>query len=290
MTTTIADAINTYLSSGEHDPLADVWLGESVFERCRGADTALREALVAEVLARTRRVRAPRRVNEAELEAVTRARVTPMVNGLFAANERATVTVVLARSVVFLTPRNMAAILRSEVYLSTAWNLANLYLLSCGARLLSKEALKIIGLSQATTCFVSMRYLDGEGRFDDVVLHEAAHIFHNCKRERIGLPSTRRREWLLDIAFGKRETFAYACEALGRIHELGATQRERAKLLAEHADGHLPVDESVDSDEYIDILREAVSARNGWRRILQRCAPPKRPAQARERPFSAHCE
>ena len=28
-------------------------------------------------------------------------------------------------------------------------------------------------------------------------------------------------------------------------------------------------------DEYIDILREAVSARNGWKRILERCSPRK---------------
>jgi len=55
----------------------------------------------------------------------------------------------------------------------------------------------------------------------DYAIHEAAHIFHNCKREMIGLPATRRREWLLDIDYAKRETFAYACEAYSRILELG---------------------------------------------------------------------
>jgi hypothetical protein len=29
----------------------------------------------------------------------------------------------------------------------------------------------------------------------------------------------------------------------------------------------------VGRDEYVDILSEAVSARNGWKRILARCAP-----------------
>ena len=31
----------------------------------------------------------------------------------------------------------------------------------------------------------------------------------------------------------------------------------------------------VEVDEYLDILREAVVARNGWKRILDRCSPPR---------------
>lgn len=34
--------------------------------------------------------------------------------------------------------------------------------------------------------------------------------------------------------------------------------------------------EDVDQAELIDIVAEAVDARNGWKRILQRCSPPKR--------------
>ena len=34
-----------------------------------------------------------------------------------------------------------------------------------------------------------------------------------------------------------------------------------------------PGDDSIDLDEYLDILQDAVAARNGWKRILQRCAP-----------------
>ena len=39
------------------------------------------------------------------------------------------------------------------------------------------------------------------------------------ERRTVGLPETRQREWLLDIDFRKRETFAYACEAYSRILE-----------------------------------------------------------------------
>lgn len=107
------------------------------------------------------------------------------------------------------------------------------------------------------------------------MVHEAAHIFHNCKRETIGLRETRRREWLLEIDYAKRETFAYSCEAYSRILELGKTSSARRRLLPELSEGSMPPDERVEGAEYVDILREAVSARNGWKRILDRCSPPK---------------
>ena len=79
---------------------------------------------------------------------------------------------------------------------------------------------------------------------------------------------------MLEIEYGKRETFAYACEAYSRILDLGNGTKGRLRLLAEHEQGPMPPDERVNIDEYMDILREAVTARNGWKRILQRCAPP----------------
>ena len=270
--------IERFLRTGKHDMLGAAWPGKTVTETSVTATAALRDALVAAVLCRTRHATLPDTIEATDLVAVTRKKVRPMVQGLFPVHEQPIVLDVLGRSVIYLTSRNIEAILRDEMYLHTAWSLANLYLLSCDAELLSEEAPQIVGLSQATTCFVSMQYLRGGGRFDDVVVHEAAHIFHNCKRERVGLKGTRRREWLLDIAFGRRETFAYACEALSRIHELGDSAIARRRLLSEVEAGSMPSDKSVDASEFIDILREAVGARNGWKRILQRCAPPERRA------------
>jgi hypothetical protein len=37
----------------------------------------------------------------------------------------------------------------------------------------------------------------------------------------------------------------------------------------------MPADDRLDVEEYLDILREAVAARNGWKRILARCSPPQ---------------
>lgn len=42
----------------------------------------------------------------------------------------------------------------------------------------------------------------------------------------------------------------------------------------------MPAKEHVDASEYVDILREAVATRNGWKRILERCSPAR---QARRR-------
>ena len=96
---------------------------------------------------------------------------------------------------------------------------------------------------------MSMAYFRPNGQFDDFVVHEAAHIFHNCKRQTIGLPATGRREWLLDIDFGKRETFAYGCEVYSRMLQLGRSAAARCELLSQAENGlSLPDDRVVASE------------------------------------------
>jgi hypothetical protein len=114
----------------------------------------------------------------------------------------------------------------------------------------------------------------------DFIVHEAAHVFHNCKRHTMGLPETRTREWPLEIDFGKREMFAYACETFSRVVEGGPTRTSRLALVAEVAKPHPPNDDRVVHEEYLDILFEAAGARNRWRRTLARRAPPRRTRRA----------
>ena len=147
--------------------------------------------------------------------------------------------------------------------------------MSVGCERLSRDAPNIVGLSEETTCYVSGAYFRSQDAFADYIVHEAAHVFHNCKRATVGLKETRRRDYLLDIDYRKRETFAYACESYSCIVARGGTAADRRAALDAHADGSLPGGESIDVDEYLDILQEAVAARNGWKRILQRCAPLK---------------
>ncbi len=270
-------AVRHYLSTGEHDSCFHGWPGGNLFDAARAGDAVLRDALIAEVRSRTASATMPPAVQAVDVVAMTRAKVTPMVEGLFPQQERAAVLATLERSVIFLVPDNIEPVLRSAPWLHTAWSLANLYLVSIGAPMLSQEARSIVGLSEETTCYVSVDYFRDQDPFADYLVHEAAHIFHNCKRATVGLRETRSREWLLDIDFGMRETFAYACEAYSRVLALGDTPARRREALTAHAKGSLPGHETVDTDEYLDILQEAVDVRNGWKLILRRCAPSKAP-------------
>lgn len=268
--------VERYVGGGrcdDHFYLA--WPGNGFLARAEHGHTALRQALIADVGKRTRRAVAPEAPAGLDVTGFARGKIAPMVRGLFPRAEQATVLDVLGRSVVFLTPANIEAVLRETRWHKTAWDLANLYLASVGAKLLSEDATQILGLSEETTCYVSLAYFRNGSRFEDFVVHEAAHVFHNCKRRTIGLPATRRREWLLEIDFARRETFAYACEAYSRIFELGERPHARRALLSELERGPMPREDRVDAQEYLDIVREAVAARNGWKRILARCSPPR---------------
>jgi len=271
--TTVASEINRYLRSGGTDVYHSAWPSHSFMERALQARSDLRGALVDEVLRRSEGVALPDVPSPDEITALTRRRTEPMVRGLFPRAEQDIVLALVERSVVFLTPANVAEALIEESFDQEAWDLANLYLNSIGAELLGPDAPTIVGISQEATCFVTPRYFDEEAPFADFVVHEVAHIFHNCKRRVAGLRHTRRKEWLLDIQFQKRETFAYSCEAFSRIIERAPRFRARRELAAEFAERFTTSDKRVDPAEVADIVREASTRRNGWKAILARCAP-----------------
>lgn len=241
------------------------------------ADQAMRSALIAEVLRRTGNV-APYAVRAIDHIAFTRAKVNPMVTGLFPESERSSILSMLEKSVVFLTGDNIGQVLQ-QCRLSTAWTLANLYLSSINAPPLSKNAPLIVGLSEETTCYVSHEYFHEQNRFSDFVVHEAAHVFHNCKRFTVGLPETRTKEFLLNIDFHQRETFAYACEVYSRILELSPARKDRIRLLEDVRQTFTPPDDKVDIEKFQSALQAAVASKNGWQKILKICAPQKRPRQ-----------
>ncbi len=272
-----AGEIERYLRTGDHDPLFAAWPGNHLLEKASAGSADLSSALVAEAERRARGRTIPESVPAIDLVALARRKVEPMVRGLFPRSEQEAVIGLLERSIVFLTPDRIASILRGRSFPHSAWMLANLYLVSLGAEPLSADAPRIVGMSEETTCFVSVEYFDAaeQGPFEDFVVHEAAHVFHSCKRRTIALrESPRRGEWLLDIAFRKREMFAYACEAYSRILERATRPADR-RALAKEAAGNDPPDDSVDPEEYASILRAATAARTrlgGFRAILDRCA------------------
>jgi hypothetical protein len=126
----------------------------------------------------------------------------------------------LEQSVVFLTKENIERLLLGYGFDSSAWTLVNLYLASLGAELLTENAPLLVGLSEETTCYVSPEYFAEDDPFADFIAHEAAHIFHNCKRATIGLSETRTKEWSLDIEYRKRETFVLVRSLLARFSVL----------------------------------------------------------------------
>lgn len=276
-TPTVADEVERYLRTGDTDPYRAAWPSQSFYERAQLAGADLENALVAEVSRRANGWEPPPALVAIEdLVAFTCIKVEPMVRGLFPRAEQDAVLALVERSVVFLTPSNIEEVLREAQWPRSAWDLANLYLGAIGADLLADDAPQILGLSEETTCYVSPAYFEEEDPFADFVVHEVAHIFHNCKRRNAGLRETRRREWLLDIDFRKRETFAYACEAYACVLRRAKKPAERVALAAELRDSFGTGDARVEPGEIAEIVREAAARRNGWKVILERCAPPKR--------------
>jgi hypothetical protein len=274
--TALEREIAHYLQTGDYDPYYRAWPEGGMLVRAQKMEAVLRNALIKAVRKRTQDISPSSGTANLDQTTLTKSKIVPMVNGLFPESERSLVISILEKSVVFLIPENIECVLEEVPFLGTAWNLANLYLTSIGVPCLSEEAVQLEGLSEETTCFVSMRYFSQQDRFADFIVHEAAHVFHNCKRETTGLPHTRTREWLLEIDFGKRETFAYSCEAYSRILEMCSCRTQLKPLLADYAATSRTGDDRVDDDEIVDILEEAISAKNGWKRILKRCSPQRR--------------
>ena len=278
---TLAGEVQRYLLTGESDPYHRAWPG-GFLEKAILARNDLRAALVHEVKRRTEG-RAHEPLPETDMVSLVRAKVQPMVQGLFPRAEQEPVLAMLERSVVFLTSANIEAVLLGCSFDHSAWTLANLYLASLGVELLGENAPHLVGLSEETTCYISPEYFVQSDPFADFVVHEAAHIFHNCKRATVGLRQTLTREWLLDIDYLKRETFAYACEAYARVLEKAKSRSVRRALADSYSQcGEHIGDERVDAGEVASIVREAAESRNGWKLILANCAPPRR-AGARSR-------
>ena len=265
------ETVNRFLQNGRVDAYDCPWEGGPVVGGA-ARNKALRESLIIEVRRRMKDKKPPA-MPAIDSVAYTRNKVDPMVRGLFPENEREIIMRVVEKSVVFVSANSIESVLRNEGSERTAWKLANLYLLSSDAELLAEDAPRIVGLSEETKCYVSPEYFHQDDEFADFVLHEVAHIFHNCKRERVGLPFSRKREFLLDIDFRERETFAYACEAYSRILELADSRSERIALLVKKENEWEFSVDGVDVEKYKRALRAAVEAKNGWKKILAVCAP-----------------
>jgi hypothetical protein len=174
-------AIERYVGTGEYDLAFPAWTGNICEREGRGSADLL-QSLVTRVKALEKEGAVPTHTVPADVVAFTRRKVEPMVRGLFRRAELDAVLLALEKSVVFLTPAAIEQVLL-EQSLHTAWLLANIYLDSIDAPLLGPDApRRLVGLSEETTCFVSLSYFAESDPFADFVVHETAHVFHNCLR------------------------------------------------------------------------------------------------------------
>lgn len=273
MNTAKANMTKRYLRTGEYDILFQDWLGTDVLDRASRGSKELIDTLVSKVKGRVETVSLSKScpISDAELAAFTRAKVTLMVRGFFPRKECEPVLSLLDDSVSFLTPDNIEGLIRRED-LHTAWEIACIYLASIGAERISNKSLDIVGVSVSNRCYVSQVYFREKNPYEDFVVHEAAHVFHNTKRHTAGLVGTRHKQWLLEIDFVMRETFAYSCEAYSRILELSKTPADRVFHLKKLQLLPPPQDERVVLSKYFEILALAISRRSGWKAILEECS------------------
>ncbi|WP_144021989.1 hypothetical protein [Caballeronia sordidicola] len=231
--------VERYLRTGEYDGFFVGWPGSNLPDIATRASQRLRSALVTDTMRRSRGFESVSRL-PVDLHTWNSEKLKPMVDGLFNPSERATVIRLLSDNVVFVTRANLEKILMAERWLSTAWDVVNIFLESVKAPTLSGQPCNIVGLSQETRYYVSMDYFDETDPFADFVVHEAAHVFHNSRRVACGLAASARTDYILDIDYRMRETFAYACEAWSRISSAAQCRCDRKALILQHADRGLP--------------------------------------------------
>ena len=154
----IQQGVQRYLRTGDHDEKHSAVPDHTFLQRAIVMHRVLRKALVAEVRKREDGRHLPSVPEGVDVARLARDKATPMVSGLFPAVERETILCLLERSVIFLTCDNIGDMLDKATWHRTAWDLANLYLGSIGAKRLGAEEPCVVGLSEETTCYVSLAY------------------------------------------------------------------------------------------------------------------------------------
>jgi len=204
----MADPVESFLMTGEHDPQFPDWPGNLAARRAAGT-ASMRDVLVR--VTRWRCDRAPLSLGRVPADGIARVRtrIAPLIEGLFDPDDAAKLLATLPERVVVLTPSTFAALV-ADLPLRMGWDLSNVLLDAVGAPPLGDDAPELDGLCDAGRAFVMPAALRSEEPFPDVVVHEVAHLLHIVPALEVGL--TRATTPILPIPLREHETFAYACE------------------------------------------------------------------------------
>jgi hypothetical protein len=258
---TVSDAIERFLGSGEHDPGFAGWPG-SMVERRRQGTAALRNVLCRVVGHRAAHAPLAARRIPVDAGAQVRARVEPMLRGLFPAGDAERLVAALPPRVVVLTPGCFGAHI-DDVPLHTAWDLANLLLDDLGAPPLADDIPELDGLCAAGRAWVLPRAFTATVPFTDVVVHEVAHLLHTLQPADVGLAGAPGP--LLAVPPRRRETFAYACEAWATL--AGAAPEDRHARVDAFRATRAVDDARVDRARLDALLVAGAGTGNGWGEI-----------------------
>ena len=153
-----------------------VWPGRHALERIHAAESALRAALAAEVRQRTEGLTFPSLRPDFDTGQFVLGKVRPMVSDLFPAKERQVMFDLFEKALVFVTHDNIGPLVLETASLSTAHQIANLFLGSLGLPALDDQRVGLVGFSEETKFYVSMAYFKDSDPFADWVVHEATEL------------------------------------------------------------------------------------------------------------------
>lgn len=215
-----SDSVERYILTGTVDPTFPDWPGGLAERRRQGAQT-LRAVLCRVVAWRARQSPMAGARLPIDVEGVVRARVSPMLRGLFSPEEAEVLTRSLPPRVVVLTAGTFPAA-AERVPLEAAWDLANLLLDDLRVPTLADDVPELLGLCAGGRAWVLPRALraaplasganpNSGAVGTDVIVHEVAHLLHIVPRGELGLLPP--EGTALAVPARRRETFAYAAEA-----------------------------------------------------------------------------
>jgi hypothetical protein len=213
-----------------------------------------------------------------------RASIGPMLKGLVQGDWQEVALRELTARTFVLNFQGAKAALQVELstcFIGTAWQI--LWALYGDYRLKPEEInVECDGVSAGSIAHVGLSAYETKDPYSDVIVHEAAHVLHYLKPTHYGLPVRRGQERFVDIEYGHRELFAFACEAYSRVvlHNERKSRISFAEEMRERAFS-FPRDRI---EEVAALVLNAARARNGWRVIREATVIRRVRGRAREFP------